>query len=88
MSEEFRKPISPGGADIVPHLARHGIAAKFVALPEDLDVAGSLLSYAAEMGADLMVAGAYGHSPLATELFGSTTGALLDAMTIPLFASH
>jgi nucleotide-binding universal stress UspA family protein len=86
--EEFRAPILPSGADVVQHLARHGISAKFTEIAEDLDVGATLLSYASEIRADLIVAGAYGHSPLAAKLFGSTTGALFDSMAVPFFVSH
>ena len=47
-----------------------------------------LLSYIADMGADMLVAGGYGHSRLREALFGGVTRTLLSSQTLPLFMSH
>src|SRR5271168_2929221 len=79
---------SPGGAEVVRHLARHGIHAAFIDIPGGIDAAEMLLSYVADSGAKMMVTGAYGHSRLAETLAGGATRTLLDSMTIPLLMSH
>src|SRR5271169_3756299 len=79
---------SPGGAEVVRHLARDGIHAAFRDIPGGIDAAEMLLSYVADSGAKMMVTGAYGHSRLAETLAGGATRTLLDSMTIPLLMSH
>jgi nucleotide-binding universal stress UspA family protein len=79
---------SPGGADVVRHLARHGIHAAFRVIPGGIGAADMLLSYVADSGAKMMVTGAYGHSRVAETLVGGATRTLSDSMTIPLLMSH
>lgn len=77
------------GADIAAHLARHGVqveAAHTVAT--DISEGAALLSYAADVGADLIVAGAYGHSRVREMVFGGVTRTLLTEMTVPVLLSH
>lgn len=78
----------PGGAEIVRHLARHGVAASFTELPGGADAGGLLLSHAADRGVNLVVAGAYGHTRLAEAVFGGFTRTLLESSSVPLFLSH
>jgi nucleotide-binding universal stress UspA family protein len=76
-------------ADIALHLARHGIkveAAQTVA--GDIDVGDAMLSRAADLGADLIVVGAYGHSRMREFILGGVTRHLLQHMTVPLLISH
>ena len=47
-----------------------------------------LLSRAADLGADLMVIGAYGHSRLRELLLGGATRSILQSMTLPVLMSH
>src|SRR4051812_45130222 len=78
-----------GTADLIDHLARHGISAK----AEKTVAAGKsipdvLLSYTADLNADLLVAGGYGHSPLRERVVGGTTHVLLQHLTVPVLMSH
>jgi nucleotide-binding universal stress UspA family protein len=76
-------------ADIALHLARHGVkteAAHTVA--KDIADGEALLSYAADIGADLIVAGAYGHSRARELVFGGVTRTLIAEMTAPVLFSH
>jgi nucleotide-binding universal stress UspA family protein len=77
------------GADLGQHLARHGlkIDVKRITSP-DIDVASTILSYAADSGADLIVMGGYGHSRLREFVLGGATRGLLEAMTVPVLMSH
>lgn len=77
------------GADIALHLARHGVKAEAGSTTaEDIDVGDVLLSRAADLGADLLVMGAYGHSRLREYTLGGATRHILQHMTIPVLMSH
>ena len=74
---------------VVRHLGRHGIPAQHEeALRGDLPVAEVLLSRAADLDADLIVAGAYHHSQFREALVGGVSRELLDHTTVPLLMSH
>jgi nucleotide-binding universal stress UspA family protein len=74
---------------VVRHLERKGISATAEAtLRGDLGVSDVLLSRASDIGADLIVSGAYHHSPYREALFGGVTYDLLDHMTVPVLMSH
>lgn len=75
-------------ADICLHLARHGINAEAAhSVVPDISEGDALLSYAADISAELIVMGAYGHSRLREWAFGGVTRSLLRAMTVPVFMS-
>jgi len=76
-------------ADIALHLARHGVRAEAShTVANDIPDGEALLSYAADIGADMIVAGAYGHSRAREMVFGGVTRTLLAEMTVPVFLSH
>ncbi len=68
--------------------ARHGIDATFGHMPNSGDVGNALLSHAADISADLLVMGAYGHSRFHEAVFGGVTRTLLESMTIPVLMSR
>ncbi|MCC2650782.1 MAG: universal stress protein [Microvirga sp.] len=75
--------------NLVRHLARHGINAEARQMPSgEVDIANLLLSHAADIGADLMVMGGYGHSRFREVMLGGTTRAILRSMTVPVLMSH
>lgn len=77
------------GADIALHLARHGVKAEAAStVAEDIDVGNALLSRAADLGADLMVMGCYGHSRMRELILGGATREVLRHMTLPVLMSH
>jgi nucleotide-binding universal stress UspA family protein len=77
------------GADVALHLARHGVKAEVeAAAVSDIEVGPTILSRAADLGADLLVMGAYGHSRLRELTLGGVTRHLLKHMTIPVLMSH
>jgi nucleotide-binding universal stress UspA family protein len=47
-----------------------------------------LLSRATDLGADLLVIGAYGHSRVRELLLGGVTRSILESMTLPVLMSH
>jgi nucleotide-binding universal stress UspA family protein len=76
-------------ADIALHLARHGLKAEAAhTVARDIADGEALLSYAADIGADLIVAGAYGHSRAREMVFGGVTRTLIAEMTAPVLLSH
>jgi nucleotide-binding universal stress UspA family protein len=77
------------GADLGQHLARHGLKVdvKRITSPE-IDVPSTILSYAADSSADMIVMGGYGHSRLREFVLGGATRGLLEAMTVPVLMSH
>ncbi len=52
------------------------------------DIGDRLLSRAADLGADLIVVGGYGHSRLREWVLGGVTRQLLAQMTVPTLLSH
>jgi nucleotide-binding universal stress UspA family protein len=77
------------GADIATHLARHGVKAEVSStVADDIEVGDAILSRIADLGADLLVMGAYGHSRLREYAFGGATLHVLRHMTVPVLMSH
>lgn len=77
------------GADIALHLARHGVTAEATTTYADgIGVGDALLSRIADLGADMLVMGAYGHSRAREAVFGGATRDVLDRMTVPVLMSH
>ena len=77
------------GADLGQHLARHGLKVdvKRITSP-DIDVTSTILSYAADSSADMIVMGGYGHSRFREFILGGVTRGILETMTIPALMSH
>jgi nucleotide-binding universal stress UspA family protein len=75
-------------AEVCGWLARHGIAAEPLALPRSGEDAGRLEGLAREWKADVVVAGAYGHSRLREFVLGGVTRDLLLASRRCALLSH
>ncbi|MDH3474320.1 MAG: universal stress protein [Rhodospirillales bacterium] len=77
------------GNDLLPYLARHGVAAERVGVPENGRSIGERLVYAAvTAGAELLVMGAYGHSRFRELVLGGATLGAFRHTTIPLLMAH
>ncbi len=77
------------GVDIGEHLARHGLKVEVKRIvATDIDVPNTILSHAADSGADFIVMGGYGHSRLREFILGGTTRSMLASMTVPVMMSH
>ena len=77
------------GADIAHHLARHGVKVDVDRIAStEADIASTILSHAADVSADLLVMGGYGHSRLREFILGGVTRGILAAMTVPTLLSH
>jgi protein CrcB len=70
-------------------LEEHGIAAKAHAVPDgEGPVGAQLLKLAHELGADLLVMGAYAHGEWREALLGGVTRYMLDHADLPLLTRH
>lgn len=77
------------GADVAHHLARHSVAVEADHITnDDISVCDHLLSRAADLGADLIVTGGYGHARWRELVLGGVTRQLFDTMPIPILMSH
>ncbi len=81
------KPEFPA-ADIADHLERHGINVETDSVKTDIKTADMLLSRASDLGADMIVMGAYGHARWAELMMGGVTEHILSHMTVPVLMSH
>lgn len=76
-------------ADIALYLARHGVKAEAAETQAKNEAAGEvILARAKEIGADLVVAGGYGHSRLREYVLGGVTHDLLRKSPVPVLLSH
>ncbi len=77
------------GADCALFLARHGVVVEASSDPAvDIDVGNYLLSRASDLGADLIVMGAYGHHRLRELVLGGVTRTIVRHMTVPVLLAH
>jgi nucleotide-binding universal stress UspA family protein len=79
-------------ADVVAYLVRQGVAAKSDFVTKSDLLVGEhepqkLIGLARSLSADLIVAGAYGHSRLREWIFGGVTRSLLDEVKVNRFLS-
>ncbi|MFY8093294.1 MAG: universal stress protein [Niveispirillum sp.] len=75
-------------APVVDYLAWHNIPAQYHKLSGAGSVAQQLQDTCAEVGADLLVMGGYGHSRLRELILGGVTRAMLNQTTLPLLLAH
>lgn len=81
-------PVLAVGA-LEQHLSRHGVVAPVVQHGRTGPLQGeALLSLAADVGADLLVMGCYGHSRAAEWMLGGVTRTVLKSMTLPTLLAH
>jgi nucleotide-binding universal stress UspA family protein len=84
-----KKTTNLAGADLATYLARHGLDVDIKAIANDKgDIGQTILSFAADNGADWLVMGAYGHSRLREFFLGGATRGILASMTLPVFMAH
>jgi nucleotide-binding universal stress UspA family protein len=86
---ERREELAGNEAEIAATLARHGVHPEVrTSYATDIGVGDELLSRLADLGADLLVMGAYGHSRLREYVFGGATRHIARHMTVPTLFSH
>jgi nucleotide-binding universal stress UspA family protein len=87
LGEEGKRDVIPG-ADMGQHLARHGLNVEVKRIVASGKVQETLLSHAADVSADFLVMGGYGHSRLREFILGGVTRGMLASMTVPCLMSH
>ena len=77
------------GADMALTLSRHGVNVEVAQIPSVGHTVGEVLRHrVTDIGADLLVMGAYGHSRLRESLIGGPTRAMLEAAPVPVLMAH
>jgi nucleotide-binding universal stress UspA family protein len=91
---EVRERAGHGGdladdTSIAAALARHGIKPSVrTSIAADISVGDEILSRLADLEADLLIMGAYGHSRMREMIFGGVTQHIAGHMTVPTLLSH
>jgi nucleotide-binding universal stress UspA family protein len=78
------------GEQLIEHLRRHGAAPDAIRIENvpAAEIADRLQEEALTLGADVIVAGAFGHPRLWEKLLGGVTHDLMARMRLPIFMSH
>ncbi len=78
----------PGGA-LASYLARHDISAEIAVLARtETDIADILIRHSNEMGAGMIVMGAYGHTRLREAIIGGATRHMLERANLPVLMAR
>lgn len=90
MWSDSPSPHSPAeAAPLLACLQRHGVVAEVHPQgPATSQLGDHLLSLAADLGADLLVMGCYGHARIREWVTGGVTRTVLRSMTLPVLMSH
>jgi nucleotide-binding universal stress UspA family protein len=76
-------------ADLTEYLGRHGLKADSELITNtELAPAEEVLARTTDLGADLIVMGAYGHSRAREFVLGGMTNDILQRMTVPVLMAH
>jgi nucleotide-binding universal stress UspA family protein len=76
------------GADMALYLARHDVKVDVVRKSQPQDAGHAILSLANDIGADLLVMGAYGHSRFREMMLGGATRTILATAALPVLMAH
>ncbi|WP_277182921.1 universal stress protein [Caballeronia sp. BR00000012568055] len=78
------------GAELATCIARHGVKAEVSSSTGTSEASAGevLLSRAADLNADLVVMGGYGHARWQEMVLGGATRTFLSSMTVPVLMSH
>jgi nucleotide-binding universal stress UspA family protein len=85
---------APGAPDVERWLRSHGVAARLRQhhlggkAGDDRDAGEWLLSLAADVSADLLVMGCFGHSRAREWVLGGASRTILQSMTLPVLMAH
>ena len=78
----------PGGM-LAAWLARHGVATEIDVISKTMPRISDLISrHATDIGADMIVMGAYGHSRFREAILGGATRHMLEGTELPIFMAH
>ncbi len=76
------------GADMALYLSRHGVRVEVLTRDTRAEIGETLLSMCSDLGAELLVMGAFGHTRFRELLLGGATREMFDAMTLPVLMAH
>lgn len=78
------------GSDIAAIVSRYGanVATQEIEGVKDVTIGETILSHVADLDADLLVMGCYGHSRWRELVLGGATRSILKSMTVPVLMSH
>ncbi|WP_380054546.1 universal stress protein [Falsihalocynthiibacter sp. SS001] len=80
---------SDPGAPLSQMLSRHGVNVEISVLAKSMpSIADVLLRHTSDVGADMIVMGAYGHSRFREAIMGGATRDMLEKAVVPVFMSH
>jgi nucleotide-binding universal stress UspA family protein len=83
------EPPAPGRFDdLTAWLARHQVNVEAAVHHTNVDAGEALLTLAADIGAGLIVMGAYGHSRFRELVLGGATRTVLGTTTVPVLMAH
>jgi nucleotide-binding universal stress UspA family protein len=74
--------------DLVSYLGLHGISAEVQLFASNKNVGSELLRASTELGADIMIMGAYGDSHERETIFGGNTQTIVDTAKLPVLLNH
>lgn len=78
----------PGGM-LAAWLARHGVSAEIDVISKTMPRISDLICrHADDIGADMIVMGAYGHSRFREAILGGATRHMLEGSDLPIFMAH
>ena len=81
------EPHGPTAEELQAHYGTRGISAEIVRF-DGSDPAKELLRTAGEIGASLLITGAYSHSHETEMLFGGNTERIVDETEMPVLMAH
>ncbi|OAN76438.1 hypothetical protein A8B78_02845 [Jannaschia sp. EhC01] len=82
------KTTPPGTDRLITNLKRHGINAEHSQRTKSGSIGDTILKATQEIGADLIVMGAYEHSKFSHDLFGGVTTDVIAGSKVPVLMSH
>ena len=90
MWNDSQAPNSPADAGpLLTCLQRHGVVAEVHPQgPATSKLGDQLLSLAADLGAELLVMGGYGHSRFREAILGGATRNMLEQAEVPVLMAH
>lgn len=87
--DDLRGPTLASAEDAVALLERYGVTAEpHDSVARDMGAGELLLSRSSDLGADLLIMGAYGRPRLRELILGGATHDILRHMTLPVLMSH
>jgi nucleotide-binding universal stress UspA family protein len=77
------------GVDVAKWLSHHGCTVTVSQIPSGgLEIGRAIQDRARELGADLVVMGAYGHARMIQTVLGGTTRTMMDQTDLPVLLAH